>query len=111
MDTLKFFCAFSETLTDVANALVDADLPVPAYGPPEDLLDALPVSFPGQELLNRQQVFGLPGYRGEKPFESTDCAVKDLVFSLCPPLRHSNDVIHIVVYMSEVPQFLELVLW
>ena len=32
VDSPKFFCAFSETLTDVANALVDADLPVPAYG-------------------------------------------------------------------------------
>ena len=28
----KFFCAFSETLTDVTNDLVDADLPVPDYG-------------------------------------------------------------------------------
>ena len=33
VDSPKFFCAFSETLTDVANALVDADLPVPALWP------------------------------------------------------------------------------
>ena len=32
------FCTFSETLTDVANALVDADLPVPAYGEISTLL-------------------------------------------------------------------------
>ena len=32
VDAPKFFCAFSETLTDMLNALVDADLPVPAYG-------------------------------------------------------------------------------
>ena len=155
VDSPKFFCAFSETLTDVANALVDVDLPVPAYGaisalpatepppphtsaslahidcymddvivvvqggaerqhrvfdstvralkwlffslpgeakdsvsvkkllagegdwelaiwegdrshlgvdgPTEDLLDALPVSFHGQELLDRHRVFGFPG--------------------------------------------------
>ena len=32
VDAPKFFCAFSETLTDMLNALVDADLPVLAYG-------------------------------------------------------------------------------
>ena len=32
VESPKFFCAFSETLTDVANTLVDADLAVPAYG-------------------------------------------------------------------------------
>ena len=31
VDSPKFFCAFSETLTDVANALVNSDLPVPSY--------------------------------------------------------------------------------
>ena len=31
VDSPKFFCAFSETLTDVANALVDSELPVPSY--------------------------------------------------------------------------------
>ena len=42
VDSPKFFCAFSETLTDVANALVDADLPVPAYG----AISALPATEP-----------------------------------------------------------------
>ena len=32
VDYPKFFCAFSETPTDVANALVDTDIPVPSYG-------------------------------------------------------------------------------
>ena len=32
VDSPKFLCAFSETLTDVANTLVDTDLPVPSYG-------------------------------------------------------------------------------
>ena len=32
VDSPKFFCAFSETLTDVVNALVNTDLPVPSYG-------------------------------------------------------------------------------
>ena len=31
VDSLKCFCAFLETLTDVANAMANADLPVPAY--------------------------------------------------------------------------------
>ena len=31
VDSPKFFCALSENLTDVANNLVDADLPVLAY--------------------------------------------------------------------------------
>ena len=32
VDSPKFFCAFSYTLINVANALVDTDLPVPDYG-------------------------------------------------------------------------------
>ena len=32
VDSSKFFCTFSKTLTGVANALVDTDLPVPSYG-------------------------------------------------------------------------------
>ena len=32
VDSPKFFCNFSETLTDMANNLVDTELPVPAYG-------------------------------------------------------------------------------
>ena len=43
VDSSKFFCVFSETLTDVANALVDADLPVTAYG----AISALPATEPG----------------------------------------------------------------
>ena len=31
VDSPKYFCTFSETLTDVANALVHTPLPVPAY--------------------------------------------------------------------------------
>ena len=42
VDSPKFFCAFSETLTDVANTLVYADLPVPAYG----AISALPATEP-----------------------------------------------------------------
>ena len=32
LDSPKFFCAFSETLIDVANSLVNSKLPVPSYG-------------------------------------------------------------------------------
>ena len=32
VDSLNFFCAFSETLTDAVNALVYTELPVLAYG-------------------------------------------------------------------------------
>ena len=43
VDSPKFFCAFSETLTDVANALVNAELLVPAYGD----ISVLPATDPG----------------------------------------------------------------
>ena len=43
VDSPKFFCAFLETLTDVANALVDTDLPVPSYG----AVYKIPVIRPG----------------------------------------------------------------
>ena len=46
VDSPKFSCAFSKTLTDMANALVDADLPVPAYGE----ISALPSTEPGTPL-------------------------------------------------------------
>ena len=42
VDSPKLFCAFSEMLTDVTNAMVDADLPVPAYG----AISALPATNP-----------------------------------------------------------------
>ena len=32
VDSPKYFCAISETLTDVVNALVHTSLPVPGYG-------------------------------------------------------------------------------
>ena len=32
VDSTKFFCAFSETLTDVASALIDISMPVLEYG-------------------------------------------------------------------------------
>ena len=31
VDSPKFFCDFSETLADIANALVDTEIPIPAY--------------------------------------------------------------------------------
>ena len=39
----QVFCAFSETLTDVANALVDSELPVPSYG----AISEIPSTGPG----------------------------------------------------------------
>ena len=64
--------------------------------------DVIAVAQGGAERQHR--VFGFPGYRGEKPFESTYCAVKDSVLSLCPPLRHGNHVIHIAVYMVRLAE-------
>ena len=43
VDPPKFFCAFSEMLTDVANALVYSELPVPAYGE----ISEIPSTRPG----------------------------------------------------------------
>ena len=42
VDSPKFFCAFLEMLTDVANALVDTDLPVPSYGAISDIPETSP---------------------------------------------------------------------
>ena len=43
VDSPKFFCAFSETMTDVANALVDSELPVLAY----EAISKIPSTGPG----------------------------------------------------------------
>ena len=43
VDSPKFFCTFFETLTDVDNALVDSELPVPAYG----AISKIPSTGPG----------------------------------------------------------------
>ena len=37
VELTKFLCAFSETLPDAANDLVDTDLPVPSYGTISDI--------------------------------------------------------------------------
>ena len=37
VDSPNLFCSFSETLTDVANALVNSELPVPSYGVISDI--------------------------------------------------------------------------
>ena len=42
VDSPKSFCSLSETLTGVANTLVNTDLPVPAYGD----ISALPSTDP-----------------------------------------------------------------
>ena len=43
VDAPKFFCAFSETLIDVANALAHTDLPVLSY----IAIYEIPVTWPG----------------------------------------------------------------
>ena len=45
----QVFCALSETLTDVANSLVDTDLPVPAYG----AITKIPATGPGLLHTNK----------------------------------------------------------
>ena len=42
VDSPKCFCAFSETLTDMANALVDSEFPVPSYGVISEILSTGP---------------------------------------------------------------------
>ena len=51
VDSPKFFCAFSETLTDVENDMVDADLPVLAYGRISMLPSTEPPPFQTPENL------------------------------------------------------------
>ena len=43
VDSPKVFCTISENLTDVANALVDTDLPVLSYG----AIYEIPTTRPG----------------------------------------------------------------
>ena len=46
VDSPKFFCAFSETLTDVANVLVNSELPVSPYG----AISEIPATGPAPPL-------------------------------------------------------------
>ena len=43
VESLKCFCTFSDTLTNMANALLYTDFPVPAYGAISTLLATEPV--------------------------------------------------------------------
>ena len=52
VDSPKFFYAFSETLTDVANTLVDTDLPVPSYVTISDIPEIRPSPPRTPESLN-----------------------------------------------------------
>ena len=51
MDSPKYFCALSETLTDVANALVQTSLPVPAHGAILEIPETGPVPPPTIDSL------------------------------------------------------------
>ena len=62
VDTSKFFCAFSETLTDVANALVNTDIPVLSYG----AISEIPATGPG------------PPHTPDR-FTHTDCYMDDVI--------------------------------
>ena len=81
----------SETLTDVANALVDADLPVPAYG----AISALPATEPAPPPHTSASLTHIYCYmddviavvqggaeRQHRVFDSTVCALKWLFPSL-----------------------------
>ena len=86
----QVFCAFSETLTDVDNALVDAYLPVPSYG----TISALPatepppphtlVSFTHINSYMDDVIAAVQGgaERQHRVFGSTVCALKWLSPSL-----------------------------
>ena len=52
VDSPKFFYAFLETLTDMANALDDRDLPVPFYGVISEIPATEPVPPHNPESLN-----------------------------------------------------------
>ena len=63
VDSPKFFCAFSETLTDGTNALVDMDLPVLSYrsiskipatrlGPPHTLESLTHIHFYMDDVIS-----------------------------------------------------------
>ena len=100
VDPLKFFCAFLETLTDVANALVNSELPVLSYG----AISEIPSTGPGPphtpESLNHRDCYmddvisvvqGGPD-RQHRVFDGTVRALKWLFPSLPGELKDSVSV-------------------
>ena len=100
VDSPKFFYAFSETLTDVANALVNSELPVPSYG----AISEIPATGPGPphtpESLTHiycymgdvfSVVQGGP-YGQHQVFDGTVCALKWLFPSFPVDLKDSVSV-------------------
>ena len=90
VDSPKLFCAFLGTLTDVANALVDTDLPVPAYQAISDLLPTGPgpphtcISLIHIDCYMDNVISAVQGdlEKQHQVFDSTVCAIKWLLPSL-----------------------------
>ena len=104
VDSPKFFCAFSETLTDVVNALVDTDLHVLSYdaiskipatgpGPPHTPESLAHIDFYMDDIISAVQ--GGP-YRQHRVFEGTVCALKWIFPSLPEELKDSVNVKNLV---------------
>ena len=86
VDSPKFFCAFSESLTDVSNSLVNTELPVPAY----DAIAKIPATPPPPHVRENlthidcymddiiSAVQGEPE-RQHRFFDGTLCALKWLL--------------------------------
>ena len=96
----QVFCAFSETLTDVANALVDKDLPVPSYvaiskipatgpGPPHTPESLTHIDFYMDDVISAVQ--GGPDCQ-HLVFDGTVRALKWLFPSLPGELKNSVSV-------------------
>ena len=100
VDSPKFFCAFLETLTDVANALVDSEIPVPSYkaisdipsidpGPPQTPESLTHIDCYMDDVISVVQ--GGPD-RQHRVFDDTVCAIKWLFPSLPGELKDSVSV-------------------
>ena len=103
VESPKFLCAFSETLTDVANALVNAELPVLAYR----AIAKIPANTPppphpthAQDSLTHidcymdgviSAVQGGPKQQ-HQVFDGTVCALKYLLLSLLGDSKYSVSV-------------------
>ena len=119
VDSPKFFCTFLETLTDVANALVDSELPVPSYGAISEIPSTGPVPPHTRESLNHIDCYmddvisvvqgGLD--RQHRVFDGTIHALKCLFPSLPGELKESVNVKQIVAEEGDCTCVKEVLGW
>ena len=115
----QFFCTFSETLTDVANALVDTDLLVPSYGAISDIPETglVPPHTP-ESLLHiyyfmDDVISAVQGVQDcqHQVFDGTVRALKWLFLSLPGELKDSVNLKNLVAKKGDWTCVKEVLWW